>query len=143
MKDEDEKIFIDTNILVYAYDASAKEKHEKAKQILSECFEGIKEFYVSNQVLSEFIHVTQNKIEEPLPEGEIKEIINEIATIKSWKKINYSVQTLQKIFHEKGKHTWDKIIAATMKENNIQTIYTENIKHFKEMTGIKAINPLL
>ncbi len=36
---------------------------------------------------------------------------------------------------------WDSLLAATMKENNIFNIYTENIKDFK-VPWINAINPV-
>lgn len=35
-----DKVFLDTNILVYAYDASAGEKHELAKGIVSDLSHG-------------------------------------------------------------------------------------------------------
>lgn len=35
---------------------------------------------------------------------------------------------------------WDALIAATMIENNISHIYTENIKDFR-IEGITAVNP--
>jgi len=39
-------------------------------------------------------------------------------------------------------HFWDALIAATMIENNVFTIFTENTKDFKKIKGITAINPL-
>ena len=137
-----EKIFIDTNILVYAYDKDSGKKHAKAKEIILKCLNGEINLYVSNQVLCEFVNVAFNKLSTSLPENELKEIIFEINKVDNWKKINYSNKTLESVFSEKGSHFWDKLIAATMKENNVFTIYTENTKDFKEMFGIKAVNPL-
>ena len=142
MNGEEEKIFLDTNILVYAYQIDAGEKHEKAKKIVAECFEGKKEYCISNQILAEFIFVTKYKKSLPVEESKIKETINEINKINSWKKMNYSNKTVQKALNENGKSFWDNLIAATMKENNVYTIYTENIKDFSKISEIKAINPL-
>lgn len=139
---KDEKIFIDTNILVYAFDSNSGKKQLRAKQIMQQCFSGEIEAYVSNQILAELTNVLINKITNPLPEDEVKGIISEINGINNWKKINYSNKTLENIFQEKGKHFWDRVIAATMKEHAIFTIYTENISDFKEMNGINALNPL-
>ncbi len=40
-----------------------------------------------------------------------------------------------------GTPFWDALIAETMLENGVSTIYTENEKDFKKMRGINAINP--
>lgn len=37
-----DKIFLDTNILLYAHDLDAGEKYHRAKQVLSEMIEGIR-----------------------------------------------------------------------------------------------------
>ena len=62
---EGDKVFLDTNIIMYAYDVSAGEKHEIAKKILVELWDsglGV----ISTQVLQEFfVNVTQ-KIQKPL-----------------------------------------------------------------------------
>ena len=56
---EGDKVFLDTNIIIYAYDLSAGEKHKKAKNILLELWDsglGV----ISTQVLQEFfVNVTQ------------------------------------------------------------------------------------
>lgn len=142
MTETKDKIFVDTNILVYAYDKDSGKKYEKAKKIITDCFNKKIELYISNQILAEFVSVTSKKIKNPLPEKEIKEIINEINKFNGWKKINYSNDTIQKIFDEKGKNIWGRLIAATMKENFIFKIYTENTKDFLEHDLITAVNPL-
>ncbi|MBI2598136.1 MAG: PIN domain-containing protein [Candidatus Diapherotrites archaeon] len=136
-----EKAFIDTNILVYAYDKDAGKKQLKAKKIVEECIRGNRELYLSNQILAEFINVALNKLSKPPAIEEITNIIVKLNKIDSWKKINYSNKTVESALHENGNYFWDKLIAATMKENNVFTIYTENTKDFKEMAGIQAINP--
>lgn len=137
-----EKIFIDTNILVYAYDNSAGKKHLKAKEIVASCFSGKKEFFISNQVLAEFCRVVLWKIGNPISEDEVQSIIFKINNFDWWKKINYSNKTIENVFFEKGIDFWDKLIVSTMKENGVFKIYTENVSDFKEMIGIQAVNPL-
>ncbi len=142
MKDELPAVFLDTNILIYAYDLLEGKKHLKAKKIVSECFEGKSKYFISNQIIAEFIFVTRNKKSKPLDESKLNEIIYEINKIETWKKINYTNRTVEKALLENGNHFWDNLIAATMKENNVFTIYTENTKDFEKIEGIKAINPL-
>lgn len=142
MKEASEKIFLDTNILIYAYDKDSNKKHVKAKEIVDSCFEGNSEFYISNQVLAEFMSFLNKKSKQMLQKDEKKEIIEEINKLNSWKKINYNTSTVQKSLIEKSTDFWDNLIASTMKENNVFTIYTENTKDFEKIERIKAINPL-
>ncbi len=40
-----DKVFFDTNIIVYAYDISDKKKHEKAVEIVENCLENWNKCY--------------------------------------------------------------------------------------------------
>jgi len=72
-----EPAFLDTNIIVYAYDKNEPKKQLKCLKIVERCFKGEKELYISNQILAELSFVLLNKIENPLPEKEVREIIEE------------------------------------------------------------------
>jgi predicted nucleic acid-binding protein len=136
-------IFLDTNILVYAYDSSEGSKHLRAHQILQECFEGKRNAVISNQVLAEFGRIVLFKIENPLTIEKVQEIVDSIMRLPSFIKINYSCATFSESIHS-FKHRskyWDALIVQTMKENGIKQIYTENTSDFDAIEGIKAINP--
>ena len=61
----EERVFLDTNIIIYDYDTTARKKHESARDILVSLWDsnlGV----ISNQVLQEFfVNVTQ-KIPNPI-----------------------------------------------------------------------------
>ena len=42
-----------------------------------------------------------------------------------------------------GQHVFDAFLAATMLENNVRTIYTQNVKDFEIYHDLQAINPLV
>ena len=141
MKDE---TFIDTNILVYAFDESEKQKRAIAKKIVSDITTGEMEATVSNQVLAEFFIVVTTKIETPISAANAKIIVDGIIESLHWRKINYTSKTVSKAIEASitGKnHFWDALIKETMLENGVYAIMTENTKDFKS-EQIKAINPL-
>jgi len=141
MKDE---TFIDTNILVYAFDESEKQKRAIAKKIVSDITTGEMEATVSNQVLAEFFIVVTTKIETPISAANAKIIVDGIIDSLHWRKINYTSKTVSKAIEASitGKnHFWDALIKETMLENGVYAIMTENTKDFKS-EQIKAINPL-
>ena len=47
-----------------------------------------------------------------------------------------------KICEENSMHYWDSLLAATMKQNGIFSIYTENTKDFKPK-WLNAVNPFI
>jgi len=72
----DGKVFIDTNVIVYAYDISAGEKHSKAVEIIKGLWDtgsGI----TSTQVLQEFFVNVTRKITKPLDAVTAKEIVKD------------------------------------------------------------------
>ena len=73
-------------------------------------------------------------------EPEKRKICNELVHV-----LNYNAQTIKSaigISSKHGIHYWDALLAATMKENNVFSIYTENEKDFKKIPWLKTINPL-
>ena len=136
---------IDTNIIAYAYDVSEPLKREKCLNFVKKAFNGEKEAFITNQILGElFVTLTKN-FKKPLEKEDAQLIISSIINSKTWVKINYSHKTIEKaiiLSKEYNLPFWDCLISATMIENNIFTIYTENEKDFKNIVGIKAINPI-
>lgn len=133
-------MFVDTNVLVFAFDDSAKDKHERAKQFVSDVFTGKKGATLSNQVLGEFSSATQAKAKVPLEPEEVVAFIQTINENTYWKKVNYTTETTQ---HANGiaktHHVpyWDAVIVATMKENGENVLLTDNVKDFQNVPWIQ------
>jgi len=142
MKDE---ILLDSNILVYAYDVDAGKKHEIAKTFLEKCYKGEKVFALSIQNLNEFYTIVTTKIENPLKKEIALERINSFLNFHGFRILTPSQKTISLAIHlnkSSGIHYWDCFLAATMLENRIFHIYTENTKDFT-FTGITAKNPFI
>lgn len=140
----DEICLIDTNILVYAYDESEGKKHEICKRLIDECWRLREKYSISIQNLSEFYVVITKKIEYPVPMETAKEIIGDIIEFQNWVVIDYNAHTIPSAIEINiayGVHYWDALLAATMRENNIFSIYTED-GDFKNIPWLNVTNPL-
>jgi predicted nucleic acid-binding protein len=136
---------IDSNVLVYAYDNTDKEKHEKAKVLLEKCWKKEIKYAISIQNLAEFFIIITKKVQNPLTIDEAEKIIKDVLEFSYWHIISYDQNTFLKAIslHKKfKKHFWDTMIIATMLNNEISHIYTENIKDFEQYAEIKVVNPL-
>jgi predicted nucleic acid-binding protein len=134
---------IDTNVLVYAYDTSEGEKHAVSKDLLRHMWidgGGV----VCLQNLMEFFVVITKKVENPVDVSTAKGIVQDIIGSDKWTVIDRDVDTLLtalNLVEQYGMHLWDAAIAATMKENDIFEIVTENVKDFKKIPQLKVSNP--
>lgn len=135
--------FIDANILGYAYESSNLEKHNTAANLLRPCWLAKTKFALSTQILGEFFTILTKKAKKSLDPRIAQIIITDIIDLPNWKVVSYNEKTVitaLNIAINFGMPYWDSLIAATMTENGISTIYTENIKDFK-VPWIKSINP--
>lgn len=145
----EEKVIIDTNVLVYGFDNSEGLKHELANELLEDVFEGKLSVVLSTQILSEFfVNITgeRKKVGVNIPMGidEAKALIRDIFSgFKSIAVVGVNPATVMEAMELKDLSNasyWDCLIAATMKEHGITTIYTED-KGFEKIEGIKVVNP--
>ena len=144
MAENKEVQLLDSNILIYAYDSTEKEKHVIAKNLLAECWKRNKIYALSVQNISEFFVVTTKKISNPIKPDEMKANIQDIITFSNFNILNInknSVLSAIEISSNNNLSYWDALIASVMKENGISTIVTENDKDFNKITGLKVINP--
>ena len=136
---------VDTNILVYAVDPSDGFKHEIANELFESALEKNSKLAVTTQILAEFANV-YIKLGKNDPEISLKEaemVISTILDIEDLPKLAVMPQIViraMKLQQQFGVGFFDALIAVTMKEHGITTIYTED-KEFEKIEGIKAVNP--
>ena len=141
-EDYDELFLIDSNLIIYAYDKDEIAKQKRSEEILTQCFKGDISLAVSNQNLAEFVSVVTRKNKLSWSEALVN--VQDIINFAGFKKINYNANTVIsaiEIAKEFKSSFWDSLLAATMRENGIFNIYTENVNDFK-IPWIKAVNPL-
>lgn len=134
-----ESPIVDSNILIYTYSEESPKK-AKAMELLNKCFIGHFQLHISLQNIGEFCSVSTRKF------GVSPEKVNTIAQAflrsENFIKLSYNSSTFQtalSIMEKHKLHFWDAMLAATMLENNVRTIYTED-NGFNNINGIKAVN---
>lgn len=138
-----EKYFVDTNILVYAYDSSETHKQQVAFQLLDRLVisgAGV----ISTQVLAEFfVTVTNKKFPSPL------NIAQAMASIQSYTQAWEVIAVTPAIVLEAVRGVkdyqlsfWDAQIWAAAKLNQIPIVYSEDFNVGSIIEGVRFINPL-
>ena len=127
---------IDTNILIYSADNTHELKHREALKVLDESKDGV----ISIQNLAELARAMTEKAGKPAEKVRI--YINNFK--ESFRVIRYNEDTVTRALEIKSEydlHFFDALIAATMEENEVYEIITENEKDFSKIPNIKVINP--
>lgn len=135
---------VDTNILIYAYDTSEGRKHKIARDFVIDVFTGKKTCAIALQSFKEFYHLVATRRSDVMEKHTARNLIAEFINIKHWKKLLPNEDTILRgveLNIEHNVHFWDTHIAAVMLQHGITKIYTENVKDFKKIPGIQAINP--
>jgi predicted nucleic acid-binding protein len=139
----DNPALVDTNVLVYSFDADSGDKQHAAQELLSRCWRREMQFAISTQNLAEFSAIVREKVSHPASGDEVRAFLQGITEFREWTVIAYGAQTIiraHEIRDEYRLHFWDALLAATMEENSIRTIYTED-QHFDRVPWLKRINP--
>ena len=135
-----DRVFLDTNIIIYAYDSSAGEKHKTANGILAEAWDsgnGV----LSTQVLQEFFVSATKRIQKPLPVNIAKEIVNDLM---SWNiVVNDGESVLKAIdLHQRYHHSfWDSMIIQAAIKSNAVFLLSEDLSDGQIIKGVTIRNP--
>jgi predicted nucleic acid-binding protein len=136
----DRKIFLDTNIIIYAYDVSAGDKHEIARKIMVDLWDsglGV----ISTQVLQEFfVNITQ-KIPKPLDKRLTKDILSDLlkwdVVVNDGESILEAVEILLKY----GYSFWDSLIIEAAIRSGSEVLLSEDLTHGQKINGLTINNP--
>jgi predicted nucleic acid-binding protein len=139
----DELSLLDSNLLSYVFDESEPEKKRICNDLIADCWKGKRKYAVSVQNLSEFYVVVTKKIQNPIPDKLAKRFIELIIDFQGWHVLNINGHTIASaidICNKYDIHYWDALLAATMRENNVFCIYTED-SDFDKISWLKVVNP--
>ncbi|ERR1017187_1109683 len=133
------KVFVDTNVLVYAHDIDAGYKQLKALEILLDLKQQ-RSVAVSMQVLQEFYSTVTRKLASRVPKDEAREIVEDfsywcVATTPA--DINRAFQ----IEDEARINFWDAMIISAAIKSGASVILSEDLNPGQIIAGIQIENP--
>ncbi len=133
------KIFIDTNIVVYANDNQDENKQKKAINTIKHLMKqgmGV----ISTQVLQEYAFVALNKLKQPQDV-----VLRQIRLLESLEVVNQTADQIRRaveIMHIYKIGFWDSCIISNSESANCSIIYSEDLNTGQFYSGIQIENPL-
>jgi predicted nucleic acid-binding protein len=132
--------FVDTNVILYAYDVTAGDKHSRARALLQELWE-TRDGCISTQVLQEFYVNATRKIAKPLDVGTAKEVIADMAHWHTHTPAVDDILGAIDIQQHTGISFWDAMVVRSAAELGCQVLYSEDLNHGQSYCGVRVENP--
>jgi len=132
--------FVDTNIIVYAHDLDAGNKHRIATAKLEELWKQDNVPSISIQVLQEICAVF---IKKGLPNSKINGLMEDLL---QWNVVLNDRDILLEGVRLQRKlkiSIWDSFIIAAAIKSGARYIISEDLSHMKQYEGIVVINPFV
>jgi len=136
---DNRKIFIDSNVVIYAYCNNSADKQLKAKALFVE-----RKVTISTQVLQETANTLHRKFKADF--HTIRLLLEECARNVSSLHVNTDETVLQACnIADKYQYSfYDSLIIASALESGCQVLYSEDMQHNQLIEGrLKIMNPFL
>jgi predicted nucleic acid-binding protein len=137
-----DKIFLDTNIFVYAIDASPETtpKRDIARVLIREHIEN-ESGVISIQVVQEFYQVATGRIVAPISTEDALEFIHYISILDI---VAANLEMVLAAIHLHRKHSfsfWDALILQAAKSAGCSQVLSEDLQHGFRLDGLIVKNP--
>ena len=134
------KTFVDTNILVYAYDRGAGDKHAQARRTIGRLWaEG--SGALSTQVLQEFYINVRRKAQRPISISSARSLV---ADYMAWDPVvNDGTSILEAIDAERRYKIsfWDALIIVAAQKSEADVILSEDFSQGQKYGSVRVLNP--
>jgi predicted nucleic acid-binding protein len=135
-----DKVFVDSNILIYAHDFDSGARQQRAADCLKELWD-THAGRLSTQVLQEFyVNVTQ-KIKVPLNKSSAREVIRNYTPWVQSLITPGTVVRASEIGEIWRLSFWDSMILAAAEQNQASQLFSEDLNHGQVIAGVKIVNP--
>jgi len=134
------RVFVDTNILVYAHDASAGARNARARDLVEGLWKE-RSGVVSTQVLQELHVNVRRKAARPLTAAEARELV---ADYLRWEVVVNTGESILEAIDLEARFLlsfWDALIVQAALTAGVDTLFTEDLSHGQTFGAVRVVNP--
>ena len=132
--------FVDTNVLVYARDASEPGKQPVAREWIDRLWR-TRQGRLSVQVLNEYYVMVTRKLH---PGMSIEDAQADIRDLMSWSPMPVDAALLNRAWAVErrfGVQYWDALIVASAQRSGCRHLLTEDLQDGQDLDGVLVMNP--
>ncbi len=132
--------FVDTNVILYAYDRSAEVRHERAAQLVGD-LGARRQGAVSVQVLQEFYVNATRKIAEPLTHADALGRLRALARWPLHAPLASDVIAAAELARESQLSFWDAMIVRSAAVLGCETLWSQDLNDGQQIAGVTVRDP--
>lgn len=133
-------VFVDTNVLVYRFDATDQMKQLRADSWLR-LLAADRSGRLSFQVLQEFYVTLTKKLKAGLGREEVRAIVRDLI---AWQPVTIDLAVLENAWTLQERYSlswWDALIVGAAQVSNCPVLLTEDLQHRQEFGTVRVIDP--
>jgi predicted nucleic acid-binding protein len=132
--------FFDTNVLVYLFDAGARDKARVARDLIQQ-HGPIGEAVISTQVLQEFYVAVTRKLSPPLSPDVAVEALRELGALPVVQVDTDMVIAAARRSSNLRLSYWDSLIVESALRAGADTLFSEDLQDGRVIESLKIVNP--
>jgi predicted nucleic acid-binding protein len=134
--------FVDTNVLVYAFDKSHSAKQRAAQRLLNELIEQDR-LRVSTQVLQELYVTLTRKAARRCSSEEALAVVEDLAAWPLMVVDYAAIRAAVRLSDQATLSFWDALVVVAAARSGAAVLYTEDLNDGQEILGVRVSNPFV
>jgi predicted nucleic acid-binding protein len=136
-----DRYFVDTNILMYAHDTAAGDKHARARALVEDLWQN-RSGVVSTQVLQELAVNLRRKAKKPLDAKATRDVVSDYL---AWQVVVNGGDSILEALDLEAKFQisfWDALVIQAAHASGAAVLYSEDLSDRQTYGVVRVINPL-
>jgi predicted nucleic acid-binding protein len=135
-----DRYFVDTNILMYAHDTAAGDKHARAKALVEDLWES-RSGVVSTQILQELAVNLRRKSKKPLDAKATRDVVSDYLT---WQVVVNGGESILEAIDLESRYQisfWDALMVHAAQTSGAAVLYSEDLSDGQRYGTVRVTNP--
>ncbi len=131
---------VDTNVLVYVHDHREPVKQAAAKKLIDHLDQGV----LLWQVACEYVAATRKLVPQGYSPADARRDVDDLrqmwlTALPSWRVFDRSSSVASRY----SLSVWDCFLVTACLEAGVETLYSEDFSGYREIDGMKIVNPFV
>ena len=139
MSEAEGPFFLDSNILVYAFDAQEPKKRARSRALIESL--PAESIVLSAQVVNEFYFTVTRKLRRPLSTAEAAEAVRGLSGFRILPLDHRLSLAAMEVVRKHQLAIWDALIVQSAIEGRCRTLFSEDFQNGRRYDTLRVVNP--
>lgn len=135
-------VFVDTNVLLYAFDDADPAKRDRSRAWLGVCWTQ-RRGRVSTQVLNEFYANARKRFRNAISAGDARAEVRRLQEWAPWQIDHATIETAWAVESRYGLNYWDALMISAAQHMGCNWLLTEDLQHDLRIDQVRIVNPFV